>query len=98
MPMIFSYMKKSQNKELFKIRTLHIRQAFLPISFKLDTLMDSHDKLLHYLGKKVSTFEDISRQVQFRLDALFERMRTINLILLLYGVALSAICITLLFI
>lgn len=95
-------MKKFEKKQHFKTRVLQIRQAFLPISYKLNGLnfnvLHSHNKMLEYLNKKTSTFEDISRQVQTRLDGIYSRLQTTNNILLLYGVALTAICITLLFI
>ena len=95
-------MNKSQKKYLIKRSVLQTRQAFLPISYKLTSLnfnvLDTHNRMLIYLNKKTSTFEDISRQVQSRLDTIYSRMQTTNTILLLYGVALTAICITLLFI
>lgn len=94
-------MNKSLKKDLKKRSILQIRQAFLPISYKLTSLIfnvqDTHNRMLMYLNKKTSTFEDISRQVQSRLDTIYSRMQTTNTILLLYGVALTAISIILLF-
>ena len=95
-------MKKSLKKQINQIRVQSLFAALSPVRYKLTSLnfnvLDTHNRMLMYLNKKTSTFEDISRQVQFRLDGIYSRLQTTNTILLLYGVALTAISIILLFI
>lgn len=95
-------MKRSLKKQIKQIRVQSLVAALSPVRYKLTSLnfnvLDTHNRMLMYLNKKTSTFEDISRQVQTRLDGIYSRMQTTNTILLLYGVALTAISIILLFI